>query len=328
LDDNIMGCLRSWIEQDYAGPTQILFGVATTDDPVCGVVRQLVSENPDSDAHLVITGESLGVNGKVSNLIQLRRQAKHGIIAVSDGDVFVPPDFLRNVVDPFQEPGVGLVNCFYRLANPSTVAMHWEAVAINADFWSQVLQGRTMEPLDFALGAVMVTRSTDLDKIGGFESLADYLADDFQLGNRIVRIAKKSIALSPVVVDCRSAAMDWAEVWSHQLRWARTIRVCKPLPYALSILSNATLWPLLLAAVYPMPCTLLALLFCLLARMSLAQTLQQRLGAVPGQGWFFWLAPVKDLLQAGLWAAAFLGNHIMWRGQRYRLRRDGCLVRD
>src|SRR6185437_1425839 len=110
--------------------------------------------------------------------------------------------FLVNAVAPLQSAEVGLVNCFYRLANPSTTAMRWEALAINADFWSQVLQGRTMQPLDFALGAVMATRRESLEKIGGFAALADYLADDFQLGNRIVRDAGKTIALCPVVVDC------------------------------------------------------------------------------------------------------------------------------
>ncbi len=89
------------------------------------------------------------------------------------------PIFSLNVVAPLRDPGVGLVNCFYRLANPSTLAMRWEAIAINADFWSQVLQGRTLQPLDFALGAVMATRRDPLAKIGGFEALADYLGRRF-----------------------------------------------------------------------------------------------------------------------------------------------------
>jgi len=35
--------------------------------------------------------------------------------------------------------------------------------------------------------------------------------------------------------------------------------------------------------------------------------------------------PVKDLLGAALWLAAFLGNTIEWRGQRMRLKADGTL---
>jgi ceramide glucosyltransferase len=326
LDVNTLGCLATWLTQDYPGRVEVLFGVASPDDPACEPVRQLIKAHPGCTAQLVLCPESLGANAKVSSLIQLMRSAQHDVIVVSDADVSVPGDFLQNLVDPFREPAVGLVNCFYRLANPATVAMRWEAIAINADFWSQVLQGRTMQPLDFALGAVMAARRGAIEEIGGFGALADYLADDFQLGNRIVRHAGKTIALCPVVVDCFSPPMNWREVWAHQLRWARTIRVCKPLPYAFSILSNATLWPLLWVLVQPSKWSLLTLVVCLLLRIAAVQTLQQRLGPIRGQRRFFWLTPVKELLQFALWIAAFAGNHINWRGQRFHLRRDGRLA--
>ena len=266
------------------------------------------------------------MNAKVSSLIQLLRLAQHDVIVVSDADVLAPPDFLLHAVAPLGEPEVGLVNCFYRLANPVNTAMRWQAVAINSDFWSQVLQGQSLAPLDFALGAVMATRREQLRRIGGFEGLADFLADDFQLGNRIVRAAGNRIALCPVVVDCFSAPMNWRESWAHQLRWARTIRVCKPLPYALSILSNATLWPLLWWVAQPDRWSLVILVMCLFTRIVMAQDLQTRLGHVRGQVWYWWLAPVKDLLQGGLWIAAFFGNRIVWRGRELRLQRDGRLV--
>jgi ceramide glucosyltransferase len=328
MDANSRRCLQSWFAQDYPAPAQILFGAASADDPVCALVNELIRENPRCDARLVICGESLGANSKISSLIQLHRLAQHEIIIVSDADVFVAPDLLRNAVAPLRDNSIGLVNCFYRLANPATLAMRWEAVAINADFWSQVLQGRSLAPLDFALGAVMVLRRESLAKIGGFEALADYLADDFQIGNRIARMTGGSIAICPVVVDCLDAPLDWHEAWAHQLRWARTIRVSKPLPYALSILGNATLWPLLWAAVAPSELTWLALAFCALVRVITAQSLQSRLGPVPRQSWFFWLAPVKDIMQCALWVAAFFGNHITWRGERFRLQRDGRLARE
>lgn len=327
LDENTMDCLRSWMEQDYAGSVQVLFGVASQEDPVCELVRRLIAEFPKADAQLVLCQENLGVNRKVSSLIQLQRQAKHEVVIVSDGDVRVTRDFLRNAVAPLRDAEVGLVNCFYRIANPVTTAMRWEALAVNGDFWSQVLQGYDLAPLDFALGAVMITRRAELAKIGGFEGVADHLADDFQLGNRVARIAKKRIALCPVVVDCLSGPMNWREAWAHQLRWARTIRVSKPLPYAFSILSNATLWPLIWAVVFPCKLSLLTLTGCLVVRMISAQALQTRLGAVPGQAKYFWLAPVKDLLQFALWVGAFLGNHVIWRGQRFRVHRDGRLVK-
>ena len=242
-DEHTEKCLRSWFEQQYSGEVQILFGVDEATDPAVALVNKLIAEFPQRDARLVVCEERLGANGKVSKLAQLERLAKHEILVVSDADVRAPSDLLTNVIVPLEQPGVGLVSCFYSLANPTTMATRWEAVGVNADFWSQVLQSRSLKPLDFALGAVMVARRGTVAKFGGFRALADYLADDYQLGKRIVKGGER-IELSPVVVECWSPRMNWGEVWRHQLRWARTIRVCQPVPYFFSILSNVTLWTL------------------------------------------------------------------------------------
>jgi ceramide glucosyltransferase len=344
-------CLRSWFTQQYAGPTQILFGVAAADDPVCALVRQLLREFPASDAQLIVCGPPPGTNAKVSQLVELERQAKHDLLILSDADVLIPPDFLTNIVAPLCEappsnprgkgsalqnlcssvsirgsppPGYGLVCCFYRLANPTTLAMQWEVIAVNADFWSQVLQSRSLKPIDFALGAVMALRRQQLREIGGFYSLVDCLADDYQLGNRIARLGH-AIALSPIVVDCLSAPMDWAAVWKHQLRWARTIRVCQPMPYFFSLLSNATLWPLLWLILHPAAPIFAFALCCWLIRIMTALNLERRL--TQGRALFAqaWLVPAKDLLQTAIWLLAFLGNRVEWRGRQMRLRRNGTL---
>ncbi len=343
-------CLRSWLTLDYAGPVQVLFGVASADDPVCDIVRELLKAHPKLDARLVICAEPLGPNAKVSTLIQLQRRAKHDLILVSDADVRVPSDLLTNIVAPLREPDMGLVCAFYRLANPTTLAMQWEAIAINADFWSQVLQAQSLKPLDFALGAVMASRREELERIGGFEALVGCLADDYQLGNKIVRAGKR-ITLSPVVVDCFDAPLNRRQVWAHQLRWARTIRVCQPVPYSFSILSNATLWPLLLllfgragdlAAPFHVdpalsstvsvvtvqaPWTWLVFGVCLLVRILTAVRLQARLTEATGHFRYWWLVPIKDLLGAAVWALSFVGNHVTWRGERFRVRRGGKLVK-
>jgi ceramide glucosyltransferase len=328
-DATTVESLQSWFHQNYTGPVQILFGVADASDPVCKIARELIGKNPGRDARLVVCAESLGANGKVSTLIQLERLAKHPLILVSDADVRVPPDFLANIAAPLRDPKTGLVNCFYRLANPVTTAMRCEAVAVNADFWSQVLQSTNLKPLDFALGAVMLTRRKLLEEIGGFTSWVNCLADDYQLGQRIAHRGRR-IVLCPVVVECWDAPMNWCDVWKHQLRWARTIRVCRPMPYFFSILSNATLWPLLwlmaslvLSKTFYFPLIAVA---CLLVRMALAQNLQRRFMQSRNNLAPPWLVPVKDLLQAAVWLGAFLGNTVEWRGQKMRLRRDGTLI--
>jgi ceramide glucosyltransferase len=342
-------CLRSWFAQDYRGEVQILFGVASAEDPVCGIVEKLKREFPKCDVQLGVFPNLIGANAKVSKLAELEKLAKHEILVISDADVRVPSDFLANAVVPLRASEVGLVNCFYKLANPSTLAMKWEAIAINADFWSQVLQSQTLKPLDFALGAVMLTRRRLVAEIGGFKSLADCLADDYQLGNRIAKLGHR-IVLSPIVVECWDPPMTWGAVWRHQLRWARTIRVCQPVPYFFSILSNAGFWAVLAffvglgrtrAEFYSIPAdnvsatvghisfsfvTTLGGLF-ILGRMVIAQNLQSRLTRGAFNGLYFWLVPIKDVLQAAIWLCAFLGNSIEWRGQMYRLQRDGTLVK-
>ncbi len=320
-------CLRSWLAQDYRGPTQILFGVAAADDPVGDIVRKLLREFPSADAELIVCGVASGTNAKVSQLAELERRAKHEILVVSDADVRVPPDLLANLVGPLSDSAphrCGLVCCFYRLANSTTLAMQWEAIAVNADFWSHVLQARSLKPIEFALGAVIGFRRQQLREIGGFGTLVDCLADDYQLGNRIARRGYR-IALSPIVVECWSAPMGWADVWKHQLRWARTIRVCQPVPYFFSLLSNATLWPLLWLIAEPAVPVGVFALCCWLIRIMTALNLEQRL--TQGRTLFAraWLVPAKDLLQSVIWLLAFLGNRVEWRGQRMRLRGDGTL---
>ncbi len=242
-DSQTLDCFESWFQQDYPAPVQILFGVASPDDPVCEVVRSLIARHPRVDAHLEICSRNVGVNAKVSTLTQLEALAKNSILIISDADVLVPEDFLSQMATRFSRQDIGLVNCFYRLENIQNAAMQWEAIAINADFWSQVLQGNSVRPMDFALGAVMGVRRESLQRIGGFVSLADDLADDYQLGNKIAEVGE-AICLMPVVACCRSEAMGWREVWNHQLRWARTIRVCQPVAWFCSILGNVTFWSL------------------------------------------------------------------------------------
>jgi len=199
-------CLRSWLVQEYASHVQIIFGVASAEDPVCEIVRKLLRESPSVNAELLVCGPLSGTNLKVSKLEQMERLAKHELLLISDADVRVPPDFLKHIVAPLESRQVGLVNCFYRLANPRTLAMQWEAIAVNADFWSQVLQSQSLKPLDFALGAVMITRREHVWEIGGFATLANCLADDYQLGNRIARRGHR-ITISPVTVECLSGPM-------------------------------------------------------------------------------------------------------------------------
>lgn len=337
--ENSERCLTSWLEQDYAGPLQFLFLVADATDPVVPLIQRLIAAHPDRDARLLVFPDRMGANAKISKLTQAEGLITQGLVLVSDADVLAPLDLLSQMVLPLEDPGVALVHGFYRLANPANTAMEWEATAVNADFWSQVLQSRTLAPMDFALGASMLFRRSALEGIGGFRALADHLADDFQLGHRIAAAGGR-IELTPVVVECLDGPTGWKAIWTHQVRWNRTIRVCRPGPYIASILANGTLWNALAAAVVWFHPALspnqrgpwLGLFMGLvIARSVMAQLLARQLAALPvrtgpSDGFVFGMAALKDLLGAAVWVAAILGNTVHWRGIDYSVDREGRLT--
>jgi ceramide glucosyltransferase len=122
--------------------------------------------------------------------------------------------------------------------------------------------------------------------------------------------------------------MGWSQVWKHQLRWARTIRVCQPLPYFFSILSNPTLWPLLWLLAFPTRFALGVSCGFWFIRCLTAANLQRRLVRAHVRLGLILFPLLKDLLQAAIWVLAFAGNRIEWRGERMKLKRDGTLVRN
>jgi ceramide glucosyltransferase len=326
-DVHTHACLRSWLTQDYPGEVEVLFGLADSTDPACPLVLELLKEFPH--ARLVLCPEEGHPNAKVGQLLRLEATAHHELLVICDADVLAPPDLLRNLVATLEHPGVGLATCLYRAANPVNLPMRVEAVALNADFWSQVLQARTLAPQDFALGATMALPRQRLRDIGGFAALADFLADDFLLGRRIVNQGHR-IELCPVVVDCWDPPLDAGQVWEHQLRWARTIRVCLPGRFALSIFNNVTLWWCLWTAsgcpaehsFLRWPVDLL-----LVGRIAIAWWLQRRMAPNLPAWQSLWLVPLKDLLNVALWFGAFTGNTVNWRGTLYRVASDGRLRR-
>lgn len=323
-------CLGSWLTQDYPGPMQVLFGVASPDDPSCHIINELIRQHPDVPAQLVVCTPLVGTNAKVAKLHHLSRLATHNVWAISDADVWAPRHLLRDAIARLQPPGVGLVNPFYRLRTPGSIGARWEAWAVNADFWSQVLQSRCLTPIDFALGAAMITTRQQIEAIGGFSTLANHLADDFELGHRIAQNGA-TITLSPIVVECRGGHEGWLATWNHQLRWTRTIRVCRPIPFFFSILSNlgvpslACLAATLLDPTHPPQPALAGLLGlairCLTGLHNEARLTQPRPATWNLEG-IVWL-PIRDVLGLASWAMAFLGNTVEWRGRTFRVRRDG-----
>lgn len=337
-DPETRRCLETWFEQTYAPGMQLLLGVDSENDPAAALARELIESHPDIPARLIVCSPHRFSNGKVAKLVELSQHARHDVWVVSDADVAAPPDFLEQTVSLLLKEKAGLIHSLYRLTCPPTVPMQWEAVGVNVDFWSQVLQARQLQPLDFALGAALVTSRRHMASVGGFAAFGDYLADDYHLGHELARQGHRLI-LSSVVVECREPPASFHQVWQHQLRWARTIRSCKPWPYFFSLLNNVTLWTLSLGFLAPpfpgggievagrtlgwiVPLCLASLGL----RTGLGLALHRRLTGRP-LPWRWWgMMALKDILQAAVWGMAFLGSRVDWRGEKYRVHQDGRMV--
>lgn len=325
LDAELHSNLSTFCGQEYS-TFQIVFGVADGADPAVQVVRRLQAEFPAVDIDLVIDSRVYGSNYKVSNLHNMYAAAQHDIILIADSDIRVPPDYLRRVVAEFEDPQVGLVTCLYRAVPTGGLPTVVEALCVNTDFVPMVMVARVVEKPSYAFGSTMAMPRVVLDDIGGFLPLANYLADDYQLGHRIAARGRR-LALSDVVVETIMTTRTWRGLFEHQLRWARSQRICRPGGYFGSVVTHGTLWAsvnLLSRHGSASAVTLAVLVYGLRmvtasaicnrylhARLSFAQAL---------------LVPLKDLFASALWLLSFLGNTVQWGGQRFRVMRDGQMA--
>jgi ceramide glucosyltransferase len=313
--------LRSHCVQDYPG-YEILFGISDPNDPALAVVEKLQREFPARTIKLVPCEQKLGANGKVSSLAQMVPEAKHEFLLVNDSDIRVDPDYLRTVMTELQEPDTGVVTCLYRGVSAHTIASNIESLGISTDFMAGVLAAWQLEGgLQFGLGATLAFHRSDLDAIGGFEAIVDYLADDYELGRRICKRNRK-VKLSQTVVETFLPAYDFPGFFSHQLRWARTIRAARPSGYAGLLLTFTLPWAILTlmlarGAVWAWVLFVIAVVM----RMSMALAVGKSVLRDKEVLRSWWLIPVRDFLALVVWFRGLFGRRILWRGDVFQLRR-------
>jgi ceramide glucosyltransferase len=320
MDPEIHASLRSHCTLDYP-EYEIIFGVSDPNDPAVATVRELEREFPQHPMKLVVCGQILGANVKVSNLVQMLPHARHDCLLVNDSDIRVESDYLRWVVAPLEDRQVGMVSCLYRGIAGKSLGSLLEALGISTDFCGGVLAAIQMENgLHFGLGSTLVFRREDLQAIGGFESLHDYLADDYQLGNELSHRGLRGY-LSDVVVDTFLPAYTWRAYFDHQLRWARSVRDSRGWGYLGVSLTFGVPWALLnllIARGAPWAWSFLGLVLAL--RYLMAWLVGVRVAQDPQVPRAFWLIPVRDTAALVIWAAGYLGHTVVWRGDVFLLK--------
>lgn len=331
LDPGMLEAFASHLHQNYGGDYELLFGVSRLDDPAAAVVEQLQAEFPDRAIRLIQTPEALGPNGKISNLAQLARQARFDFLLISDSDIRVGPNYLAHVMAPFARredtKPVGLVTALYRGRAHRTAGSKLEALGIATDFAPGVLTSRFLEGgIRFGLGSTLAVSRTALEAIGGLAPLAEYLADDYELGARIAR-AGFAVELCNEIVETNVPEWSFSGYLQHQLRWARAMRDSRRGGYAGLVFSYGLAWSILNLIASGLSVPAIALFsMALMFRVCLA--LGVGVGILDDRQVLreLWLVPLRDLLALAVWAWSYASNTIVWRDESFVLR-GGKLIK-
>lgn len=321
LDAGAYENFASFLRQDYP-EYEVLFAVSDPDDPAVAVIDRLRRDMPEARTSLVVGVKQAFANPKVSSLAVLTARAAFDVLVISDSDMRVGPDYLRRVVEPLARPEVGLVTCAYRGVAPATLTAKLEALHMGVTFLPEVIVARRFLDMQFALGATLALRRSDLEQIGGWQAVGDYLAEDSQLALRIAQTGKK-VVLSDYLVDAYLGHTTWHEQWHREVRWARTNRVARPREYAGIILTFTVPLAALLLPLDPLELwSWLAVGSALVVRLTTAWLITEATRNRSLRRSFAWL-PLRDFLSALTWCAGVGGRHVVWRGQKYRLFADG-----
>ena len=316
---------KSFCLQDYP-EYEILFCVNDLKDAAVPLIQQLTAEFPDRNIRLLSNAPQLGANRKINNLALLAQEAKFELLVQSDGDVLVGPNYLRDVVAPFERSETGVVSCFYRGIAQRNLWAEMEALGAATDFSAGVLVADWMEGVTFALGASVATTQTWLGKIGGYAALANVLADDYEIGNRIAKSGAR-VLLSREIVETMYPAMSFTQFWQHQLRWARTVRLCRPVSYIGLLFTHGLPWAVAGALASGSSAGAAAFFVAyLVLRTTLAWTVGVWALRDDTTRRKLWLVPLRDALHFCVWLGSFFSNRITWGDSEFRLSANGEMV--
>ena len=311
--------LHSFVEQDY--PTrQIVLGANDAEDGAVPVAEDLIRDLPGADITLVLGTPVRGSNLKVANLENMFPTARYDVLVISDSDMRVDRRYLEAVTAPLRDPSIGLVTCLYQGVSTGGMWSELGALHINFGFLPSALVAAALGIERGCFGATIALRRQTLERIGGFVPLRDELADDQRIG-QAVRALGLTVALSRYLVKTRVSEPSFAELWRHELRWARTVRTITPSGFAGSVLTHAVAIAVLGVAATGFALTAcIFLVISVLLRWATVWVIAGALGLTIAKIWLF---PVRDALSFAVFVASFFGRRVFWRDQLFQVEPSG-----
>jgi ceramide glucosyltransferase len=316
--------LRSFAEQDYPA-LQIVLGVNDLRDGALPAAHALVRDLPTRDIALVLDAGARGSNKKVANLENMFEAARHDLLVLADSDMRVDRHYLGAVTAPLHERRIGVVTCLYKGVPAGGYWSELGAMHINFGFLPSALVAEALGLGGGCFGATIALRRETLERIDRFARLRDELADDHRIGDE-VRALGLAVVLSSYIVEARVSENSLADLWRHELRWARTVRALTPAGFAGSVLAHPVAIAALAAAAagFALTPSIFLGISCVL-RWATAQVIA---GALALPRVKPWLLPVRDALSFAVFVASFFGRTVFWRDQVFHVEASGRMTAD
>jgi len=329
LEAQLSRNIESFFRQDYPA-YEILFAADAESDAALEVVREVSRRYPHIPCRILVTGKPPWPNPPAYCFYRMSAVAAHEILVTSDSDVEVSADYLREVVRPMLDAEVGMVTCVYRGKN---VAGFWSgltAVGMSVEMTAGVLVANLLEGMKFGLGPTIAVKKEAVEKIGGYQVLGEFFANDFMIGS-LVSKAGYQVVLSDHVIDHIVNQKTFRKMWENQLRWGKSTRYSRPKGHLGSGLTFAIpfgLLGLVAAAGLGMP-VLGLVLFGLTVLNRMTESWLVGWGVVRDRVALTqpWMYPLRDLLGFVVWVASYSGASSVWRDSNYELRGDKIVLR-
>src|SRR5690349_19617423 len=191
-------CLReallSFCQQDFPAPLQIIFGVRSPADSALPLARHLKEQHPHLDIEIVVDPRVYGANFKASNVINMLRFAKHDVIVVSDSDIIIPPDALRQIAARFAASDASIVSCLYRGAPVDAESWVSQLGALYIDAYylpAAAVDGVTFGVTNCYSPLLALRREFVADDLDNFRVLANTIGDDAHIGRIAMERGRK-----------------------------------------------------------------------------------------------------------------------------------------
>ena len=323
LDIDAYENYASFCKQDYP-EYEIVFCV-DKDDPALPVLEKLVRDFPDRQIRLLFGSGRDAINDKVARLVRLTKEAKYDLFVITDGDVRLRPDYLRNVAAPFHDPKVGAATCLYVSTQANSFLEELQAISMISDFFAGIIVAWQVDGVKFTLSQSILTTRKNVEGFGGYQFIEDRPADDLYIG-RLASEQGFKVRLLPYVVQSVADFKTLREFVHKRVRWMTVMRLMRPWGHMGLIFTWGLPWALVAIAVHP---TLAVAAMYLGTYLALRIAMTWLIGVRTMKQTGLWkkmpLIPIWDAFAFCIWIASFARKTIRWRGIDYFLR-EGRLV--